>query len=159
MRSSADEPAQVTLALPFGEEAASFREDVLEELRQRTWSETIGADLKLVAISARIYIYGRIESDVTYTAIVHEYVKSLLSCEEGFHAWLYCRRNREVSMNSRRPRLSAKACLMRRTSGGSFGLGLAGRQHRRWVMTMCVWNLAESESYISVSTSHDEDLD
>ena len=105
---------------PFWRGGSCFREDVLEELRRQTQSETIGADLELITMgiyasfgrehdlgaalmSARgyiyMYIYGRIESNVTYTGIVHEYVKSLLSCEEGFHAWLYCRQVREVNIH------------------------------------------------------------
>ena len=42
--------ARSSVALPSGEEAAVVREDVLEELIQQTRSETVGADLKLVAV-------------------------------------------------------------------------------------------------------------
>ena len=102
-------------------------------------------------------MYGCIESDMTYTGVVHEYVKSLLSCEEGFHAWLYCRRVREVNIHElETAKTLRKGILDARNSGGSFGLGSAGNIDDG---VMCVKNLAGFESYISVSTSHDQDLD
>ena len=78
-------------------------------------------------VSERIYIYRRIESDVTYTGIVHEYVKPLFFCEEGFYAWPYCRQVGEVNIHElETAETLRKGILDARNGGGRFGLGSAG---------------------------------
>ena len=78
-------------------------------------------------VSTRVYVYGRIESDATYTGIVHEYVKSMLSCEEGFHAWLHCRQVREVNIQEfETAETLRRGILDARNGDRSFGLGSAG---------------------------------